>query len=179
MDSKKNNRAERRAFLQLFMDSRRKFYAYILSMVRNKSDAEDLLQEASLLMWDKFDEFQPHTNFTAWGMKISRYLILNYYRSRKDIQHFDKDLLDDISGCYERKVSEVEGRLDALEECLSKLNKKDRDLIRIHYEKGFKVVELKDIVGSSIHVLYRSMARIHDFLHGCVNRTMRSWNANG
>ena len=179
MSLNNNNTVERREFLKLFMDSQKSIYAYILSMVHNRSDAEDLVQEAALLMWDKFDEFEAGTNFTAWGIRISRYLILNYYKSQKDIKHFDEDLLNDISACYQRKVSEVKSRLDALEECLGKLNRKDRELIRVHYEKGFKITEAKDVFGSSVHVLYRAMARIHDLLHRCVNRTIRAWETYG
>lgn len=169
--------SERRVFLQLFMNSQKSIYAYILSMVHNKSDAEDLAQETALLMWDKFDEFEQGTSFTAWGIKIARYRVLSYYKSKKEIKRFDNDLLNEISERFQHKADEVKLRLDALEQCLEKLSKRDRELIRIHYEMGFKITQLKNIIGGSIHVLYRTMARIHDLLHRCVNRTLRGWDA--
>ncbi len=176
MNPKTGHSSERRDFLQLFMNSQKSIYSYILSMVHNKIDAEDLTQETALLMWDKYDEFEAGTSFVAWGIQIARYKVLSYYRNKKDIKRFDDDLLDGISKSYQRKISEVKGRLEALDDCLEKLNSKDRELIRFHYEQGLKITQLKNVIGGSVHVLYRTMARIHALLHRCVNRTMGEWN---
>ena len=37
----------------------RRLYAYILTLLPHRADADDVLQEASLVMWDKFDDRQP------------------------------------------------------------------------------------------------------------------------
>lgn len=41
-----------------------------LSLTRNAADAEDLVQEASLLAFKGFGQFQPGTNFKAWFLRI-------------------------------------------------------------------------------------------------------------
>ena len=177
MGPKDRDGGNRRAFLQLFMNSQKGIYAYILSMVHNKPDAEDIAQETALLMWDKFDEFKTGTSFVAWGIQIARYKILSYYKSKKNTKQFDNALLDTISERYQQRAGEIEMRLGALEDCLNKLDIRDRELLRFHYEQGLKITQLKNVVGSSVHVLYRAMARIHDLLLQCVNRTIRGWEA--
>ena len=174
-----HNEPDRRYFLQLFMNSQKIIHNYVLSMVHDKSDAEDLVQETALLMWDKFDEFEPDTNFVSWGIKIAHYKVLNYFKSKKSLKLFDDELLEHISNCYQRKIGEVEDRLEALEQCLSKLNKEDRKLLDHYYEQGIKVTQLTEVMGSSVHALYRAMSRIHDSLFCCINRTMREWNSIG
>src|SRR5207249_11545384 len=57
-------------FLPLFLQNQRRLYAYILTLLPNRADADDVLQEASLVMWDKFDERAPPSDFTAWGCRI-------------------------------------------------------------------------------------------------------------
>ena len=177
----KNNNSEpdRRYFLQLFMNSQKIIHNYILSMVHDKADAEDLTQETALLMWDKFDEFKPDGNFVSWGVKIAHYKVMNYFRTKKNVKFFTDDLLEQISDCYQRKIGEVEDRLEALEQCLTKLNTNDRKLITHYYDQGLKVTQMTDVMGSSVHSLYRAMARIHDSLFCCINRTMREWNSIG
>ena len=140
---------------------------------------EDLTQETALLMWDKFEDFQLGTSFVSWGVKIAHYKVLNYYKSKKSMKLFDDELLEHISDCYQRKINEVEGRLEALEHCINKLNSEDKKLINHYYEQGMKITQIKEVMGRSVHVLYRAMSRIHDSLFCCINRTMREWNSNG
>ena len=170
---------DRRQFLKLFMNSQKVIHNYILSMVHDKSDAEDLTQETALLMWDKFDEFEPGTSFVAWGVKIAHYKVLSFFKAKKHLKLFDDELLEHISGNYQEKLDEVEDKLEALEHCLTKLDNKDRKLLSHYYDQGLKVTQLTDVMGSSIHALYRSMARIHDSLFCCINRTIREWDTNG
>ena len=46
-------------FFRHFMRNQKQFHAYILMMVHNYQDAEDLIQEAAIVMLEKFPEFQP------------------------------------------------------------------------------------------------------------------------
>src|SRR5262245_8265994 len=78
-------------FLQLFLANERRIYAFILALVPVWSDADDLLQETSAVLWRKLDEFQPGSDFVAWALKIARFEVLNY-RKR---QSRDRGLFSD------------------------------------------------------------------------------------
>src|ERR1700754_3134100 len=67
-------------FLRLFLQNERRLYAYILTLLPNRVDADDVLQETSLVMWDKFDAQSPPTDFTAWGCRIAYFKVLNLYK---------------------------------------------------------------------------------------------------
>jgi RNA polymerase sigma-70 factor, ECF subfamily len=45
-------------------------FGYALRLTRNRADAEDLVQDASLLAFRARDSFQPGTNFKAWYFQI-------------------------------------------------------------------------------------------------------------
>jgi RNA polymerase sigma-70 factor, ECF subfamily len=45
-------------------------FGYALRLTRNRADAEDLVQDASLLAFRARDSFQPGTNFKAWFFQI-------------------------------------------------------------------------------------------------------------
>ena len=49
--------------VQLMMKHQRKLFGYILTLVPSRADAEDILQEASLTICEKFSSFEPGTNF--------------------------------------------------------------------------------------------------------------------
>jgi RNA polymerase sigma-70 factor (ECF subfamily) len=55
-------------------------YRAAYSMLRNRQDAEDVLQEMYLRAWRAFDRFTPGTNCKAWLFKILFNVVRNYRR---------------------------------------------------------------------------------------------------
>src|SRR5947199_7816436 len=74
--------AKGKAFLRLFLQNERRLYAYIVTLLPNRTDADDVLQEASLVMWDKFDDQHPPDDFAAWGCRIAYYKVLDFCKKR-------------------------------------------------------------------------------------------------
>jgi RNA polymerase sigma-70 factor (ECF subfamily) len=65
-------------FVSLITSHQRRIFAYIITLVPNRSDAEDIMQETSTLMWEKKNDFTPGSDFVAWGARIAYYKILDY-----------------------------------------------------------------------------------------------------
>src|SRR5688572_9156273 len=72
-----------KSFLRLFLQNQRRVYAYILTLLANRADADDALQEASLVMWDKFDPDSPPDDFAAWGCRIAYFKVLDIRKKRQ------------------------------------------------------------------------------------------------
>ena len=70
-----------RLFLRLFLQNQRRIYAYVLTLLPNRADADDVFQEASLVLWDKFDESSPPDDFAAWGCRIAYFKVLDFYKN--------------------------------------------------------------------------------------------------
>ena len=60
-----------RALVPLLMRHERQIFAYIYTLLPNRHDAEDILQETCLTIYDKFAEFTQGTDFLAWAMRIA------------------------------------------------------------------------------------------------------------
>lgn len=164
-------------FFKLLMNNQKAIYSYILSMVHNCSDADDIMQETMALMWERFEQFQPGTNFGAWGVKIARFKTLSYLKKYKRSEEvFDELLMAQIEDCYGRQIQQMNTRLIALQDCLKKLNDRDRKLIRILYEEGLKIAELAKRFNRPVEGLYKVMARIHTVLRRCVTKTVLKWD---
>ncbi|HRS72819.1 MAG TPA: hypothetical protein P5175_13345, partial [Anaerohalosphaeraceae bacterium] len=61
MEIEKQDRTARDAkageFVSLLTAQQTRIYAYILSLVPNFSDADDILQDTTKIMWERFDDF--------------------------------------------------------------------------------------------------------------------------
>lgn len=88
---------EPKAFTTLFLEHQDQLYSYILAMVLNQTDADDLLQETALVMHNKFEDFQPDSNFLAWGMTIARNKTMNLHQKLKTNAKFKEETVQRLS----------------------------------------------------------------------------------
>lgn len=72
----------RREFEEQALPHLDSMYSAALRMTRNPSDAEDLVQEAILLAFRHFDQFQSGTNIRAWLFRIMTNTFINSYRKK-------------------------------------------------------------------------------------------------
>lgn len=158
-------------FIRLFMANERRIYTYILALLPNLADADDVLQETSVVLWRKFADYQPGTSFTAWAFAIARNKVMTHLQTRRRSRlKFDQSLIDAMSRELESMTQEMDQRHAALAECMAELPARDRDLIRRRYEIGATVKAIAEAVGRPVQGLYKAFARIEDALHDCVNR---------
>ena len=52
--------------------------AYINALVLDWNNADNLFQETCLVLWQKFDEFRPGTNFLAWALHIANFKVMKF-----------------------------------------------------------------------------------------------------
>src|SRR6266540_1339374 len=64
------NAAQQR-FLSLFLRSEREIFRYVAVLVPNVADAEDIVQQTALALWEKFDAYDPNQPFTPWACRFA------------------------------------------------------------------------------------------------------------
>lgn len=162
-------------FLRLLMANQKRIYAFILGMVPNHQDANDLFQETVLVMWAKFDSFTRGSSFSAWGTTIAKFQILSVRKrySRRTFQFNDaaRELLQAESAQF---VEQIDSRMHALRDCVAKLSERDYELIRMRYEDEVAIRAIADRMGRSVQSVYKKIARIHDALLRCIRRAISS-----
>jgi len=160
-------------FLRLYQANERRIYGFILALVPKWSEADDLLQETTIVMWSKFDRFEPGTDFAAWAMRIARYQIMNYRKKKRNQRvQFSDEVLEAIDGRVSAATTQLDTRRDALQACLKKLPARDRELINLRYEYDATTKSVAERVGRGIDAVYKALNRIHVQLFYCIRRTL-------
>src|SRR5262245_24173472 len=167
--------AKSKLFLRQFLQNERRLYAYILTLLPNRADADDVLQEASLVMWDKFDERQPPDDFAAWGCRIAYFKVLDFYKkSQRSRVRFSQEMLERVAETAVEQAGslQLDARREALAGCLEKLSPRDRDLVARRFTEGATVQSTAVQVGRSAEALYKALAKIRQALFDCVTRSL-------
>lgn len=169
----KENEQRDENFLRLLIGNQQNIYSFILAMVHNRNDADDILQETITIMWRVFKEYQPGTSFVAWGISIARNMVLKFFeKNRYSKLKFSADIEKEIGSITIKTLESGEYRIDALRNCLKKLDIQNLGLIRLHYEEGRPLKQIATERGISTHSMYRVMGRIHKLLQQCIHKAL-------
>jgi len=164
-------------FVRLYLQNQKRIQGLILALVPKGADADDVLQEASAVMWQKFAEFELGTNFAAWALKIARYKVMAYYTSRRRQRaRLSDETLDTVVEKMAVRTAREETRSIDLDGCLANLDRSDRELLEQRYRGGATVEEMARQTGRTAFAVYKALNRAHDRLLSCMRG---KWSAEG
>ena len=158
-------------FVGLYSEHYPRLQFFLMALLPTSTDAADVLQETSLVLWRKFDSFESGTNFFAWACKIARLQAMKHQnRNRRSAKVFDASTLEKLSDDAIPIADAQPVVLEMLETCLENLPDSDRKLVRRRYEPGASVAKLAADIGVTANKLSKSLGRIRRLLLACVQR---------
>lgn len=159
--------------MRLMTEHQRRIFGYIYTLVPDRHDAQDILQETSVVICEKFDQFKPGTDFAAWACQIA------YWEVRRARQKFarskvvfNQEVVDALAETAAELLPEMSARHEALAKCLQKLHPRDRELLLTRYEPGSGVEEAAQRSGRSLVAAYKALARLRKLLLDCVTHQL-------
>ena len=160
-------------FVRLFVEAQREILRYILALVPDIDDAQELLQETAVDLWRKFDRYDPAFPFASWACRFAFRRVLKYREQRaRRVKCLSIESLNQIA--VERVVKDgiAEERRRALEACLQQLCEADRLVVEHRYSQQMPVAQIAGITGRNPPALYKALERIRRQLFECVNRRL-------
>lgn len=167
-------------FVYYFSRDHQRIFAYIFTLLPNRTDAEDVFQKTSLTLWQKFDEFEHERDFCSWACGIAFFTVRNFLRvSGRHRLYFDDDLISTMADERVSQQKRSDARIEALDHCIAKLNNADRDLVFRAYEDGSSIKDIASQMGRSVQTLYNRLNRIRRGLVECVDTNLVSPGVEG
>lgn len=162
-------------FSELLAKHQSQLLGYILALVMNADDAEDLFQSTALVLWQKFDEFDPSTSFLAWSCRVAYFEASNFLRKKRPV---DSPTFTALMDAFASEVAppdedDTAARQSALNACVDKLKQQDRAIIDLIYKDGLTVRDVANRLQRPPGGVSNSLLRIRRWLLDCVRRTLR------
>ena len=162
-------------FAEQLREAQSRLFGYIHSLVRDLDDAEDLFQQTTLILWNKFGDFDRSRSFFSWACGVARFEVANFLRARGRQRLYFSDELNLllIETHEEMTHDETEERRAALSQCVDKLRERDRVLLLECYSgEGDRVSAVAERHRRSSHSVHNSLRRIRRALFECIRRTL-------
>lgn len=156
-------------FVQLLTSNQSRLYAYVLSLLGDRTQAEDVLQETNAVLWRKSHDFELGSNFGAWMLKIAYFQVMAHRRRlTRDRLFFDDDFLQDIAADAEQQCEWQGEKRRRLGDCIEKLTERYQELIRRRYSEGATLKSIAAQSGQSESSIKQALYRARIALIECV-----------
>jgi RNA polymerase sigma-70 factor (ECF subfamily) len=160
-------------FLRLHSAGDRRLYGYILSLVPNFHDADDIAQECRTRLWQQFDSYESGTDFDAWARAIAYYLVLAHReKSSRNRMQFQTEVVEKISHEFAAAAGELDLRHDALLDCLERVTGNVRQLLQLVFAQGYSIKVAAQQLGQPIDGTYKALWRARRALQECIERKL-------
>jgi RNA polymerase sigma-70 factor (ECF subfamily) len=159
-------------FTRLFTLNQRRVYLFIRSLVANPADVDEIWAETNLVLWQRFDDFQPDTNFFAWAQRIAYNKVLNYRTHRRQPVQFSEEFLERLATRAGEASESDRTYLDAMNHCVEKLPTNERELLQLRYNEQSTCQKVAESLGRPVQSIYNALTRIRSQLLACVRREL-------
>lgn len=160
-------------FVRHLVEHEPKMRAYLRGLLPTWDAVEDVAQEASLIAWRKYADFQQETNFGGWLLTIARFEALKYRRKMARSPLVFDDAVWELLADESESSHALDPRREALEHCLRQLPEGQRDLVLKAHTPGVRLNEVARMTGRSEQALYKTVQRLRAALLQCIDTRTR------
>lgn len=161
----------RNGFVQDLIAAQPWLFTYLLTLLGDIHDADNVLQEANMVLWSKADVFRPGTNFRAWAREFAYHCALSFARDRKRERLIvDFNLVENIIA--QTDTQEIDPKRIALRHCLTELDDGKLELLRERYRDETPISAIAERHKKTEAAIKMSLRRARIGLMKCIETRM-------
>ncbi|CAE7353833.1 sigF, partial [Symbiodinium sp. CCMP2456] len=142
------------------------------------SEANDVLQETNLKLCNKAADYDPTQPFLRWAYVFARFEVMAWRkRQARSRLVLDDELVAVIASDWEGNAQDAAQQITALEGCLEKLPKKQRDLLDARYGRGEAVQDIAARQCRTENAMSALFYRVRKSLADCIELALRNATA--
>jgi RNA polymerase sigma-70 factor, ECF subfamily len=165
---------DRDHFLRLFLSSERELFRYVAVLVPEVADAQEIVQQTALTLWEKFDQYDPARPFTPWACRFALNVAKQWMaRRRRWAAILNGNLAEQLLDRRRELLPRMEPRLRHLDDCMGKLPDDQRALVAGYYYRRAGIETVAREARQSVDAVYKALQRIRRSLRECIERAVQ------
>jgi RNA polymerase sigma-70 factor (ECF subfamily) len=154
------------AFEYIYHETKHSVYAMVLSIIRDRSSAEDVMQDTYIKMLSSINSYQKGKNFRNWLLTIARNQAIDYYRKHQ------KEILMDTSEDEYLLPSQGPDTLSKMrsEELMNILTQEEREIVLLRIVDNIKHKDIARIVnkplGTVLWIYQKAIRKMQKYERG-------------
>jgi RNA polymerase sigma-70 factor (ECF subfamily) len=160
------------AFVGVYLPCEQRIQSYVASLVPNRADADDIMQEVCIVLWEKFETFTPGSDFASWACRIAFLKILNHRRKQPRSVGLSEEVLDRLNHQFLGMGAEIDAEQKALGPCLDELTPHQRELLHRRHSPQSTLQLTAEQFGVSVVTLRKRLKTIYSQLMACISQKL-------
>jgi RNA polymerase sigma-70 factor (ECF subfamily) len=159
-------------FVELMTQFQGRLYVYILSLIGDPDAANDVLQEANIVLWKESRQYLAGTNFKAWAFRIAHFQCMAHRQRRlRDKVVFSDEVVAQLAIESKELDATYEQRVARLGRCLEQIQPRSREALRLRYTDGIAVKEMATKMHCTSNAMSQLLFRARQWLIECVKKS--------
>lgn len=136
------------SFQSRVLPVKNKLYRFALRFLGNEDEAQDIVQEVFIRVWNGRDQMSEVQNWEAWCMRITKNLSLDRIRTltRKQTQPLEDGFAVVHTALSPHESAEVTESMGRIAQIISSLPEKQRQVIHLRDVEGYSYNEICEIM---------------------------------
>ena len=165
----RNETSRRKAFEQILSKYQKRAYWHIRRMVIDHDDADDVVQDTFIKVWENLARFREDSKLYTWIFRIATNEALQFLNKRRmvSLDEVDSELLTKLetSSYFDGNLAERK-----LQAAILNLPSKQRLVFNLKYYENMKYDDMEMVTGTSAGALkasyHHAVKKIEDYLKG-------------
>ena len=158
-------------FAERMVRNERRLFGYIVTLLPNRDEAEEVFQETCLTLWKSWRTYEVGRDFMAWACGVARNKVREHFRRRQQWgMHFDDELLETLADTRLSLEKSLDTRAEALTDCLGKLQQPQRQLVEKCYTGTRTIKAIAEEMRLAPQALTMRLQRIRKILLDCIGK---------
>lgn len=159
-------RGDHYAFDQLFNKYGSSLFSFVASVLKDESDAEEVVQDVFLKIWEKRRDLDPSLSFKSYLFTIALNTTKNRYRKKLQAEKYKQDVALKLNLNQTSDFDAIEYRnlLDYVDKIIEKLPPSRREIFILSKKDGLKNLEIAKLLNISEQTVKNQLVSAMKFL---------------
>ena len=163
------------AFDTIYFQYSKRLYGFVLKLIKQEADAEEIVQEVFIKIWESRDKIDTYTSFESFLFTIAYNSTISLLRKRvneeKYIDHLksrqnnlsNPDIIDEIH------YNQLNEKVQSL---INQLTPRQKEIFKLSREQGFTYKEIAEKLSLSVNTVENHMVKALNYLKSNIDKNL-------
>jgi RNA polymerase sigma-70 factor (ECF subfamily) len=156
------------AFAELYNRYNVAIFNFVLRLIHEPKEAEDLLQEIFLAVWHSAHRYREQAQVKTWLYRIAHYKAVSWLRKYKPVASFEDFAESATDGPEQEAVTSSQN--DDLNKAINHLSSKHRAVLELAFVQDMAYDEIAQVIGCPVGTVKSRMSYALKALNGVLKR---------
>jgi RNA polymerase sigma-70 factor (ECF subfamily) len=132
---------------------------FCVSLLKDKEEAENVVHEVFLKIWDKRQSINPELNFTSYLFTSLKNRIFDHFKEIKRSEVLRKQYFDRVESYRDEHLEEKEIKTRRIQKAIENLSQRRKRILKLNIEEGLSYSEIATKLDISPNTVKNSLVK--------------------